>query len=220
MRVLLIGLGAFGVWFSRSLRELGHEVIAVERDEAVADRFGQHTSRTVVGDATDPAVLERAGARDVDAAVVSTSEELSATILATVALRDLGVEEIYAKVRSTNEARALDALNISETIFPEREAGFRLAHRIGSKAVLEYTPIAEGYSMQEVAIPDAWLGKTLLEIDPRTRFGVQIIGVRDALSGALRLPPEPDEPLKPSESLLVAGRDDVLAKKLEAPTRR
>jgi trk/ktr system potassium uptake protein len=210
MRVLLIGFGAFGLWFARSLRQLGHEVIALEREPQLVDRFADWASRAIAGDATDPSVLERAGARDVDAAVISTSEELATTILATVALHDLGVKQIYAKVRSTNEARALDSLGITETVFPEREAGFRLAHRIASQAVLEYTPIAPGYSMQEIAIPDSWVGKSLLEIDPRVKHKVQIIAVRDSLTGELSLPPDPGSPLKPSDSLLVAGRDDRL----------
>jgi len=102
MRVLLIGFGAFGLWFARTMCELGHEIIAIERDGDLVDRYADWASRVIVGDATDPALLERAGAREVDAAVIGTAEALSTTILATVSLRDLGVRQIYAKVRSEN----------------------------------------------------------------------------------------------------------------------
>jgi trk system potassium uptake protein TrkA len=210
MRILLIGLGSFGLWFARSVKELGHEVIAIERDEALADRFAHWVTRAVVGDGTDPAVLERAGARDVDTAVIGTAEDLSTAILATVALRDLGVEVIYAKVRSTNAARALDALDITEAVFPEQESGFRLAHRLCSKSVLEYTPIAEGFSMQELTVPDEWVGKTIANLGPRVSLGIEIIGVRDSLTGHIQLPPDPATPLKPSDSLVVAGSDEAL----------
>jgi len=210
MRVLLIGFGAFGLWFSRSMMELGHEVIAVEVDEALVDRYAESATRAVHGDATDPAVLERAGARHVDAAVLGTSEDLATTILSALALRDLGVKEIYAKVRSTSEVRAVEALGITEAIFPDREAGNRLAHRIASKGVLEYTPVAPGFSLQEIAIPEGWVGKSLLELDARER-GIQVVGVRDALGGELHLPPDPGEKLKTSDSLLVAGSDEALA---------
>jgi trk system potassium uptake protein TrkA len=210
MRVLVVGLGAFGFWFARTMREMGHEVIAIERDETLVDRHGEWISRAVVGDATDPAFLERVAAGDVDAAVIATGEDLSTTILASMALRDLGVREIYAKVRSVNAARALDRLGVTEAVFPELDAGTRLAHRIVSRAVLDYTPIGKGCSMQEIAVPEQWTGHSLLELEPRVKLNVQVVAVRDALTGALTLPPDPVAPLKPSDSLLVAGRDDVL----------
>lgn len=211
MRVLLIGLGAFGTWFSRAMLELGHEVIAVERDEALVDRNSDCATRVVHGDGTDPLLLERLGARGMDAAVVSTSEDLSTTVLATIALHDLGVTDVYTKVRSPGEVRALDALNAAEAIFPDRDAGKRLAHRISSRAVLEYTPLADGVSLQEIAIPSSWLGRSLAELQPR-RSGIQVVAVRDVLTGQLRLPPDPTAPLKHSDALLVAGEDGVLRK--------
>ena len=210
MRVLVVGLGAFGIWFSRTMREMGHEVIAIERDEALVDRHAEWVDRAVVGDATDPALLERVAAGNVDAAVISTGEDLSTTILAIMALRDLGVREIYAKAKSVNASRALERLDVTEAVFPERDAGSRLAHRIVSRAVLDYTEIGEGFSMQEIAVPDAWTGRTLVELEPRESLGLQVVGVRDALTGSLALPPDPEVKLKTSDSLLVAGRDDVL----------
>ena len=211
MRVLVIGLGSFGFWFGRTMREMGHEVVAIERQEALVDRHAEWVSRAVVGDATDPALLERV-ASDVDAALIATGEDLSTTILAVMALRDLGVREIYAKARSVNAARALDRLGVTEAVFPERDAGSRLAHRIVSRAVLDYTPIGEGFSMQEIAVPESWTGRSLLDLEPRERLNLQIVAVRDALTGELVLPPDPSAKLKPSDSLLVAGRDDVLEK--------
>jgi trk/ktr system potassium uptake protein len=210
MRVLVIGFGAFGSWVARTLKGMGHEVVVIERDAELVDRQSQWATRAVVGDATDPVLLERVGARGVDVAVIGTAQDLSTTILAMIALRDLGVEEIYAKVASETEARALAGLDVSDTIFPEHEAGFRLAHRIASKTVLDYTPIASGYSVQEIAVPQGWVGRSLVELELRRDVGIQVIGVRDALTGGLTLPPDPAAKLKPSDSLLIAGRDEVL----------
>lgn len=212
MRVLLIGFGAFGLWFARTMCDLGHEVVAIERDGDLVDRYADWASRVIMGDATDTSLLERAGAREVDAAVIGTAESLATTILATVALRDLGVRQIYAKVRSENEARALEGLDITEAIFPEREAAFRLAHRIATSSVLQYLPLAPGYSVQEMACPDAWVGKTILAIDPRAKLGIQVIAVRDALTGEFKLPPDPNAVVKPSDALVLAGSDDALAR--------
>lgn len=212
MRVVVVGLGAFGLWFSRTMLEIGHEVVAIERDAALVDRFVDWASRIVEGDASDPEVLRRAGAGGADAAVICTAEDLATTLLATVALRDLGVRDVYAKVNSTNAARALDAFGLAGTIFPEREAGFRLAHRIVSKAVLDYTPIAPERSIQEIAVPASWRGKTLTQLAVRAELGVVVVAVRDALTDVVTLPPDPATPLKDSDSVIVAGSDDRLAK--------
>jgi trk system potassium uptake protein len=212
MRVLLVGFGAFGLWFARTMCELGHEVVAIERDGEIVDRHADWATRVLVGDATDSVLLERAGARDVDAAVIGTAEALSTTILTTIALRDLGVRSIYAKVRSENEARALEGLGITEAIFPERESAFRLAHRIATSSVLQYTPIALGFSVQEMACPNDWVGKSILAIDPRARLGIQVIAIRDALTGEFKLPPDPAGIVKPSDSLVLAGSDEALAR--------
>jgi trk system potassium uptake protein TrkA len=210
MRVLVVGLGAFGFWFAKTIGEMGHEVIVIERDEALVDRHASFFSRAVVGDATDPVLLERV-ASDVDKALIATGADLSTTILTIMGLRDLGVREIYAKARTVNAARALEKLDVTEAVFPERDAGTRLAHRMASRAVLDYTPIGEGYSLQELAVPEDWIGRSLVELEPRGKLGVQVVAVRDALTGELTIPPHPAARLKPSDSLLVAGRDDALA---------
>lgn len=209
MRVLVVGLGSFGFWFARTMKELGHEVIAVEHDEALVDRHAEWVTRAVAGDATDPALLERV-ASGVDAAVLGTGEDLATTVLVTMALRDLGIDPIYAKARSTNAARALDRIGVTEAVFPERDAGARLAHKILSQDVLDYTSLGEGFSMQEITVPESWEGRSLLELSPREKHGVQVVAVRDSLSGELAVPPDPSAPLKPSDSLLVAGSDEVL----------
>jgi trk system potassium uptake protein TrkA len=211
-RFVVVGLGHFGGWACRTLVELGHEVVAIELDGALVDRHAEWATRAVCGDATDPAVLERAGTAGADAAVIATGEELATTILATVALRDLRVREIYVKVGSSAEARALEALNVTEAVFPEREAAVRLAHRICSRGALEYMPVAPGYSIQEVAIPPDWIGKTLREIAPRERLGIQVIAVRDVLADRLSLPPDPAASFKDSDSALVAGPDEVIGR--------
>ncbi|MCX5738200.1 MAG: NAD-binding protein, partial [Proteobacteria bacterium] len=109
-RYAVIGLGKFGSWVSRTLEDLGHQVIAIESDGSLVDRHAEFVSRAVQGDASDPVVLRGAGVADVDAAVISIGENLAASILTTVALRDLGVQNIYVKAASDTEARALGAL--------------------------------------------------------------------------------------------------------------
>lgn len=210
MRVVVIGLGAFGLWFSRTMLEMGHEVVAIERNPDKVDRFVDWASKTIEGDATDPEVLRRAGAATADAAVICTADDLSTTILATVALRDLGVKDIRAKVGSTNEGRALESFGIEGCVFPEREAGFRLAHSIVSTSVLDYTPLGPELSLQEIAVPPSWHGKTLTQLALRSELGVVVVAVRDALIEKIALPPDPSVPFKDSDSVILAGSDERL----------
>jgi len=211
-RYAVIGLGKFGTAVARTLEELGHQVIAIERDGELVDRFADYATKVVQGDATDPAVLKAAGAGDVDGAVISTAENLASTILATVALRDLGVKSIYVKAASEPEARALEALGVTEAVIPEQEAGLRLAHRVASRSLLRYLPIAPGFCAVEMVVPEAWRGKSLREINPREKWQLSVIGVLDKLLDRVALPPDPDAKLKDSDSILVAGTDAAVGK--------
>lgn len=210
-RFVVVGLGHFGSWVARALTSEGHDVIAIESREDLVDRFGHEVTRAVVGDATDRDLLREIGADKADIAVISTGENLATSILATLALRDLGVKDIYVKVGSVDAARALDALNVTETIFPEREVAHRLAHRIATRTVLDYIPLGSGMSIQELAIPDGWIGKSLRELALPVAHGIQVVAVHDVLSGEIDVVPRPDRRLKDSDVAIVAGPDQVIA---------
>lgn len=209
-RFLVIGIGHFGSWAARALHEQGHEVVAVDRRSDLVDRHGGSVSRCVVGDGTDRALLREIGASAADAAIISTGEDLAASILATLAVKDVGVREIYVKVTSEDAARALEALGVNETIFPEREAAERLAQRLPSRTVLEFIPLADGHSIQQIALPDRWIGKSLRELALPTRHRVNVVALYDLLSGRLDVAPDPDAPLKESDVALIAGENETI----------
>lgn len=209
-RFVVVGLGHFGGWAARALFAQGHEVIAIERSPELADRLRDQVTAAVVGDATDRALLRQVGAAEADAAIISTGQDLATSILATLALRDLGVKDIYVKVGSAEAARALEAFDVRETIFPEREVADRLAHRITSKSVLEYVPLAPGFSIQEVAIPDGWLGRSLRELALPSTHGIQVVALHDVLAGSVEVVPDPGRPLRESDVAIVAGRDEAI----------
>jgi trk system potassium uptake protein TrkA len=162
----------------------------------------------VVGDATDRSLLDEIGADGADAAVISTGGDLAASILATQALRDLGVEEIYVKVTSEEAPRALETLGVTETIFPEREVAYRLAHRLPSKTIMDYIPLAERHPFQELAIPDAWLGRSLRDLALPRQHGIQVVALYDVPVGQLDVVPDPDQPLEESDVAIVAGSEE------------
>lgn len=211
-RFVVIGLGNFGSSAAEALFAQGHEVIAVDpRDDAV-DRIAPHVTRAAVADGRSLEALERIGARGADAGIVSTGDDITASILATMALKDLEVREVFVKVISRDHARVMERLGATETVFPERDSAVGLASRLSGSAILNYVRLGTGFSMQEMAVRSEWVGKTLRELELRRHYGISVIALHDMLRDQMVAAPDPDEILKGSETLLVAGKDEDLAR--------
>lgn len=211
-RFCVIGLGRFGSWVARALHGKGFDVIAIDQNEELVDRFTDGVTRAVAGNGTDPDLLRRVGVSEADAGVVSTGSDLAASILAVLALREVEVERVYVKVSGLRAAEALSRFDVDGMVFPEREAAERLAHSLSSTTILDYVQLGDDYSIQEMAIPDAWLGKTLKELELPAKEGVQIVGLHDLLTGEWDVVPDPDRPFRESDVAIVAGHDETLAR--------
>jgi trk system potassium uptake protein len=211
-RFVVVGLGNFGASAAEALHAAGHDVSALDVDERKVDRIAPLVTQAAMGDGTEVRILERLGARDADAAVVSTGHDITASVLTTLALRDCGVREIYTKVISQNHARVMEKLGVTESIFPERESAQRLARRIVSRVILNYVPLGPRFGAQELAVPSSWIGRSLRDLDLTREYRVAVIAVHDFLTDELQAIPDPEAPLKDSDTLLVAGHEDDLAR--------
>ncbi|MGH7501688.1 MAG: potassium channel family protein [Longimicrobiales bacterium] len=210
-RFVIIGLGNFGAAVAESLHARGHEVTTVDRNEEAVDRMASRVTRAAVGDGRDIDVLRRIGAERADVGVVSTGDDITASILAALALRDLGVAETYVKVISNDHARVIEKMGVTETIFPERESGIRLATRIASQSILNYIRVGQDFGIQEMAVPESWIGNSLRSLQLPKQYRVSIIAVHDVLQEQIVPVPDPDAPLKDSDTILILGRDEDLA---------
>jgi len=211
-RFVIVGLGNFGASVAESLHSIGHDVAALDRDPERVDQMSRLVHRAAVGDGTDVRTLRRIGAEDADAAVISTGDNITASAMTALVMRDLGVDEIYVKVVSHDHARLIEKIGVTETIFPERESGLRLGKRISSRSLLNYVQLGSDFSLQEMAVPLSWVGQSLRDLQLPRRHGISVVAVHDVLMDAIHPVPDPDAPLKDSDTLLVAGRDDNLAK--------
>lgn len=206
-RFVVVGLGNFGASVAESLHRMGHEVIAIDTNEAAVDRIARNATRAAVADGRYLEALERVGAKKADAGVVSTGDDITASILATLALRDLGVQEVYAKVISNDHARIMEKMGVVETIFPERESALRLATRVARPSILNYVRLGAGFSVLEMAVPQSWLGRSLRQLELPKNYRISVIAVHDVLRDEMIAVPDPDAPLKTSDTLLVAGKE-------------
>lgn len=211
-RFVVIGLGNFGSSVAESLHAKGHEVIAVDPSEAAVDRIAPFVSRAAVGDGRSIQMLEKIGAKGADAGVVSTGDDITASILATMVLHDLKVRDVYVKVISRDHARVMERIGVTESVFPERESALSLGTRMSGSALLNYVQLGPGFSVQEMAVPQIWSGKTLRALELRKRYSISVVAIHDVLTDQITANPDPDAPLKDSDALLVAGKDEDLAR--------
>lgn len=212
-RFVIVGLGIFGSGVAETLFEKGHDVIAIDLIEEKVERAAAQTTRAVVGDARQKEVLKRIGAEGADGAVVSTGNDISASILAVMALKDLGVRDVYVKVISFDHARIMARMGVTETAFPERETSVNLAVRmVRSDALLNYVRLGSGLSLQEMTVPAAWEGKTLRELALPRHHRVSVVAVHDVMMDEMNPVPDPDAPLLDSHTLILTGTEENLAR--------
>ncbi|HSR41075.1 MAG TPA: TrkA family potassium uptake protein, partial [Longimicrobiales bacterium] len=190
-RFVVVGLGNFGSSVAETLHSIGHDVAALDTDPERVDQMGRLVARAAAGDGTDVRTLRRIGAEDADAAVVSTGDDITASAMTALVLRDLGVDEIYVKVVSHDHARLIDKIGVTETIFPERESGIRLGKRISSRSLLNYVQLGTDFSLQEMAVPSAWVGRSLRELQLPRKYGISVVALHDVLMDEIHPVPEP-----------------------------
>lgn len=214
-RFVIVGLGTFGSGAALSLHELGNEVCGIDVDAAKVESLSAQVARALIGDGANREVLEEAGASRADACIVSTGRDVTASVLTAITLRDCGVREIHVKVLSDLHARILQKVGVADTVFPEQESAHLLARRLSSLAILKYVELGPGLAAQEMAVPDSWVGKHLRELELPRRYRVSVVAIRDYLADRLNTIPDPDAPLKESDTLLVTGRDEDLKRVAE-----
>lgn len=210
-RFIIVGLGNFGSAVAETLYGMGHDVVALDRDADRVDAIARHVTRAAVGDGTDLSTLKRVGAADADTAVISTGDDITASAMTVLACRDLDIPETYVKVISEVHARLLEKIGVTETIFPERESGTRLGRRIASRMLLNYVNLGSEFGLQEMAVPAKWVGHSLRELQLRRRHSIMVVAVHDMLTDTMQPAPDPDEPLKDSDTLIVAGTESSLS---------
>ncbi|MFN3158541.1 MAG: potassium channel family protein [Rubinisphaera brasiliensis] len=210
-RFVVIGLGNFGFTVGRALAEAGHDVIAVDRHGDLIDRMANFVAQAVVANAVDAETLQRIGVDAVDAAIVSTGDDMASSVLTTMALIDLGVKDIYVKVSSDDHARVMKRIGATDVIFPEKDTAVSLSARLSGPALLNYVQLGKDFSIQEMGVPNSWSGKTIRALGLRQEHNITVVALHDVLTGVITPSPNPDYVLKDSDALLVAGTDEALA---------
>lgn len=206
--VLVIGLGRFGSAAAHELTTLGHEVLAIDSDEARVNELAPHVTRALQLDATDPDALRAVGAADFEHAIVAISDGVEASVFATMALKELGVGNVITKAGSRLHGSILAKAGADRVVFPEREMGQRVAHSFSVRDVVDYLDVAPDVGIVKLHPPATFVGRTFAELALESRLGLTPIALRRGVE--VKVSPPPDTQIRDGDELILIGRDDKL----------
>lgn len=203
---LVVGLGRFGMSVARSLSDLGQEVMAVDTDAALVDAMAPHVMQAIQLDVTDEEALSSLDIQNFDVAIVSIGQNTRDSILVSVLLKELGVPYLVARVNDELHAKVLRKVGVDRVIFPEQDMGARLARSLLTPNVLELMELTGDYQIVETRVPAKWVGNSMLDLDVRRRYGLNILAI--LRGGRFLVSPAPDIPFETNDNVLVMGRKD------------
>ena len=206
----VFGLGKFGMTVAVALAESGNSVIAVDMDPDRVDAAAETVTCAVVADVTEPDVLDNLGISNLDCVIIGVSTNMQASIMATILTKEKGVRFVVAKAENEIHKHILEKVGADKIVFPEAEMGTRLARNLMGGEFVDLVELSKEFSMVEMPVPEAWIGKSLRELDVRGSYGLNIIGVKRGDNLKVNLNPE--NPMEKEMTLVIVGKNVDLAK--------
>lgn len=208
--ILLIGLGNFGKHIAIQLNRLGHQVMAVDHNEERVNDVMDIVTNAQIGDSTNVEFLRSLGIDTYDVCIVAVGGNFQSSLETTYSLKELGAKLVVSRAERDGQAKFLLRNGADEVVYPEKQVAKWAAIRYSSDHILDYIELDETHSIFEVAIPKAWIGKTVVELDIRKKYNINIIGMKQ--NGKTNATVTPDTLLSEGKTLLVIGEDKALQK--------
>lgn len=212
--VMVIGLGRFGAATAAQLRHLNKEVLAIEKDPLLVQKWSGQLTHVVEADATDIDALRQLGASDFASAVVGVGTSIEASVLITANLVDLGVKHIWAKAITPSHGKILSRIGATHVIFPETDAGRRAAHLVSGR-LLDYIEFDDDFAIVKMYPPKETHGFTLQESGIRSKYGVTVVGVKSP--GEEFTYASPNTKVTSRDILIVSGQVDLIERFASRP---
>lgn len=211
--MLVIGIGRFGKHLATKLAELGNEVMIVDKEEERVNELLPVVTRAQIGDCMDEALLRSLGVGNFDICFVCIGENFQASLEITSLLQELGAKHVVAKADRTIHEKFLLRNGANEVIHPERDMALRAAKKYSARNVFDYIELAGDFSIFETAVPESWAGKSIRQVNVRSRYNINIIAVKQ---GESALPvTSADRVFLPGEHLIIAGNAKDIARVLD-----
>jgi len=174
----VIGLGRFGSSVATTLHDMGYDVLAIDSCEERVQKLADHVTQAVQADAKDEETLKALGIRNLDVVIVAIGNDIQASILVTLLLKEMGIRCVIAKALNDMHSKVLQKIGADKVVFPERDMGSRLAHSLVATNVLDYIELSPKYSIVEVVVPTRLVGQTLRQSELRAKHGVNVVAIR------------------------------------------
>lgn len=204
----VIGLGRFGTSVAKTLNMMGYEVLAVDDDQDRIQEIVNDVTHAIQADAKDEQALKALGIRNFDVVIVAIGQDMQASILVTVLLKELGVKCVVTKAQTELHGKVLVKVGADKVVYPERDMGTRVAHSLVSSNVLDHIEISPDHSILEVVVPENLVGKSLMESALRAKFGVTVMAIKRG--NDIIVSPHPDDPMQEGDILVVIGENKKL----------
>lgn len=208
----IIGLGRFGMALTLELAKAEADIIALDRDEEKIREIAEYTENAFVVSGLDKKSLSETGIQNCDVAIVCIAEAMDTSILTTLNLVSLGIPTVMAKASSNEHGEILEKLG-AQVIYPERDMAIRLANRLEASKLLDYVQLSEKLNISKLIVPKRMIGKTVLEVNLRQNFSVNIIAVEN--DGVLKEAVGPDYVFRKGDILFLSGAKEGLDRMTE-----
>ena len=206
----IFGLGRYGLAVARELVAGGAEVLAVDRNESIINSLAAEIPLCKCADVTDGDVLRQLDIGSFDTVIIAMAGSLEATVLSTMLCKELGVKTVIVKCANEMHQKILSRVGADQVVFPESESGVRLAKNLLSAGFVDLLEISRDVSMVEVSVQPEWVGKSLMELNLRRKYGINIVAIREG--GTVSVSIDPEKPLSKEARLLVIGKTARMGK--------
>jgi len=205
---LVVGLGRFGNSITRTLVANGHEVLAVDKNAELVQDIAPFATHALQADCTDDVVLKQLGASNFTHAIIAIGDDLQASILTTLLLKEKNIPVVIAKARDEMHGNVLRKVGADKIIYPERDMAVRLANQLSSNSIIDYIELSEEYNIVEMLAPTAMIGLSLQKLNIRARFGCTILAIKS--EQRMNIAPSADDKIESGNVLLVIGSQEQI----------
>lgn len=204
----IIGVGRFGSSVAETLHTMGCEVLAVDKDPHRVQEIAEWVTHVIEADSTDEKALKELGITNFDVVVVSIGEDIQASIMTTLLLKEIGVKKVVSRALNSLHGKVLQKIGADKVVFPERDMGVRVVHNLISPSVLDFIELSDDYGIVEINAGKYFANKSLLELDIRARFGCNVMAIRSG--GQFYIAPTADFIIHEDDLLVVIGHNNDL----------
>ena len=208
----VLGLGIFGRTVVEELNKFEQEVIALDRYENLVQDVADMATKAAVGDITDIEFLKAVGIAQCDVVVIATGNTLESSVLAIMHCKKLGVKTILAKAKNATYEEVLYGIGATKVITPERDSGKRVASNMLRHHIKNIIHIEDNIAMIEFSIPDSWVGKSLVQLDLRHKYDLNLIGIRKKSTSSLDTSINPNQAFEANTEVVAIANDNTFEK--------